>query len=347
MGDNRRISPAWFLVFTGLVFGGIATVLVRYGNPPNMGVCAACFLRDCTGALGLHHIAKLSYFRPEILGFILGSFILSLTTREFRAEGGSAPLLRLFISALVMIGALVFLGCPVRMVLRLAGGDVTAIAGLAGFIGGIWAGVLLLKQGFSLGRSHRLPQVNGVILPALTLGMLVLLLVRPTFVTLATKGHAPVALSLGAGLVVGALAQRSRLCFAGGIRNLILVRETLLFQGLVAVFAGALIGNLITGQFNWGAHPIAHTSVPWNFLGMAVVGLGSVLIGGCPLRQMILAGQGNTDSALSVIGMILGAAFAHNYLLASTPAGPRFNGEVVVVAGLVLLLIIGLVHRET
>ena len=42
---------------------------------------------------------------------------------------------------------------------------------------------------------------------------------------------------------------------------------------------------------------------------MALAGWGSILLGGCPLRQLILAGEGNGDSAVTVFGMIVGAAF--------------------------------------
>jgi len=49
---------------------------------------------------------------------------------------------------------------------------------------------------------------------------------------------------------------------------------------------------------------------------MVLVGWGSVLLGGCPLRQLILAAQGNGDSAVTVFGMLVGAALAHNFGLA-------------------------------
>ena len=49
-----------------------------------------------------------------------------------------------------MIGALAFLGCPLRMVLRLAGGDGNALVGLVGFAIGIFVGTLFMKRGFSL-----------------------------------------------------------------------------------------------------------------------------------------------------------------------------------------------------
>ena len=38
-----------------------------------------------------------------------------------------------------MIGALMFLGCPLRMVIRIGGGDWNALVGLVGFISGILA----------------------------------------------------------------------------------------------------------------------------------------------------------------------------------------------------------------
>ena len=42
------------MIFAGLVIGVIASLLVLFGNPKNMGFCVACFLRDTAGGLGLH-----------------------------------------------------------------------------------------------------------------------------------------------------------------------------------------------------------------------------------------------------------------------------------------------------
>jgi len=197
------------IVVTGAVLGIAAAILVKYGNPPNMGVCLACFLRDIAGALGLHQVEKLRYFRPEILGFILGAFIISSLRKDFRSEGGSSPILRFLIGMFVMFGALIFLGCPTRMTLRLAGGDPTAIAGLFGLIFGAFLGTQLLKQGFTLGRSQRLNNFNGFILPFLAVILLLLVAIKPSFIYLTPTGHAPFLLSLFAGLVIGSLAQRS------------------------------------------------------------------------------------------------------------------------------------------
>ena len=80
------------------------------------------------------------------------------------------------------------------------------------------------------------------------------------------------------------------------------------------------MGNLITGNFNLGfeGQPVAHNDWLWNFLGMALAGFGSVLLGGCPLRQIILSAEGNIDSVITFLGLLIGAAFAHNFELASS-----------------------------
>ncbi|MGS8566363.1 YedE-related selenium metabolism membrane protein, partial [Salmonella enterica subsp. enterica serovar Newport] len=89
-----------------------------------------------------------------------------------------------------------------------------------------------------------------------------------------------------------------------------LLNDWTLFIGSVMIFVVALIGNLITGNFNLGftGQPVAQTNHIWNFLGMLLVGLASVLLGGCPLRQLIMAGEGSSDSAITVLGLLVGGA---------------------------------------
>ncbi len=156
--------------------------------------------------------------------------------------------------------------------------------------------------------------------------------------------YAPWIVALVAGLVVGALCQRSRLCMAGGIRDVVMFREWNLILGFAAIFVTVLVGNLILNKFNPGfaGQPVAHTDGLWNFLGMALVGWGSILLGGCPLRQLILTGEGNSDSAVTVVGMVFGAALCHNLGLASSGNGPTVNGKIAVVFGFVVLGVISL-----
>ena len=151
---GRFFASRWGPILTGIAVGILAPILVKLGNPGNMGICVACFSRDIAGALGLHRAAAVQYIRPEIIGFVLGSLVAALIFREFKPRTGSAPVVRFLLGALSVIGALVFLGCPWRAYLRLAGGDWNAILGIVGLFAGIGLGVLFLRMGFSLGRNR-------------------------------------------------------------------------------------------------------------------------------------------------------------------------------------------------
>lgn len=340
------------IAIAGLMIGLIAVVLTRLGNPANMGFCIACFLRDISGALGLHQAAAVQYIRPEIPGLVLGSLAAALWKKEFSPRGGSSSVIRFVLGFFVMIGCLMFLGCPFRMILRLAGGDGNALFGFVGFAAGILAGVFFLGRGYSLQRTYRQPAAEGGALPVIMAVLLVLLVSAPSFIHFTEAGggpggsHAAVLVSLAAGLAVGALAQRTRLCMVGGIRDLILFREPKLILGFGAIFAAALIGNLCFGAFHPGflEQPVAHTDGLWNALGMFLAGYGCVLLGGCPLRQLVLSGEGNADSASAVLGLMAGAAFAHNFGLASSGAGPTNAGKIAVVIGLAVVSVIACVN---
>ena len=334
------------IILAGLAIGVIAVLLVLFGNPTNMGFCIACFLRDTAGGLKLHTAAVVQYVRPEIIGLVLGSFLMACLKKEWPPKGGSAPLTRFILGFFVMVGCLAFLGCPFRMILRLAGGDLNALFGLLGFVGGILAGVFFLNKGYSLKRTYRQPRLEGMAFPIVQVVILVILVFFSSLLAFSESGpgskHAPVLISLAAGLIVGALAQRTRLCMVGGIRDAVLFREWKLLLGFVAILASALVCNLILGNFHPGfaGQPVAHTDGLWNALGMLLAGFGCVLLGGCPLRQLVLSGEGNTDSAVTVLGLLVGAAFAHNFGLASSANGPTANGKIAVVIGLAVVVLI-------
>jgi YedE family putative selenium metabolism protein len=360
---SRFLSSRGGIITTGLAVGVLAPILVKLGNPANMGVCVACFSRDIAGAVGLHRAAAVQYIRPEIIGFVLGSLISALIFREFRPRTGSSPLIRFLLGALAMIGALVFLGCPWRAFLRLSGGDWNALLGILGLAVGIGAGTALLRMGFSLGRSHPAPKALGWIMPALMIGLLLLLVLAPQLgrdpegkpigpIFFSAKGpgsqHALIWITLGAGLLIGFLAQRSRFCTVGAIRDLILMKNVHLFSGIVALVLAAFITNLALGQFKPGfaGQPIAHSNGLWNFAGMLLAGLAFSLAGGCPGRQVFLSGEGDGDAAIFVMGMVVGAGFAHNFNLASSPTGPSLYGPAAVIIGIIVCVILGLSMRE-
>jgi YedE family putative selenium metabolism protein len=353
-------ASRWGIIGTGAFIGVFAPLLQKWGNPGNMGICVACFERDIAGAIGLHRAAVVQYLRPEIIGFVLGSLIAAYIFKEFRPRTGSAPVVRFILGVFAMIGALVFLGCPWRALLRLAGGDGNAILGILGLVFGIWIGVLFLKSGYNLGRAEKTYTSVGWLLPLTMLGLFVLMLVFPQikgepkndilFYSLKGPGamHASIIVSLLIGLSIGYLAQRSRFCTMGAFRDLILFRQGHLLSGIISLVVFAFITNLIIGQFHAGFanQPVAHTMSLWNFGGMVLAGLAFALAGGCPGRQLFLAGEGDGDAAVFVLGMIVGAGISHNFALASSPKGVGPHGIAAVIVGLLVCIFIGFTMRK-
>ena len=261
------------LGIAGVVMGLVAATLAYFGNPANMAICIACFVRDTAGALGLHSAEPVQYARPEIIGIVLGAFIISIATKEYRATAGSSTIVRFVLGMILVIGALVFLGSN------------------------------LLKSSTAGPGSM----------------------------------HAPIIISLIGGLLFGAFAQKSRMCFAGSIRDIILMKNFDLITIIVGFFAVMLVYNIATGHFVLAFNTpgvIAHSQHLWSILGMYAVGFAAVLAGGCPLRQLVLAGQGSSDAGVTVIGMFAGGALAHNLGLAAS--GTALNAETgEIVAGAV------------
>ena len=347
------------MMVTGTVIGIAAVLLVALGNPGNMGFCIACFLRDTAGALGLHRAGIVQYARPELIGLVLGAFIAAMSAGEFRSRGGSSTFVRFILGVFMMIGALVFLGCPLRDILRIGGGDLNAVVGLFGFMAGVFFGTFFLKRGFNLGAARRKGNSEPEAIFSswlwypfcIPLAGLTLILMRgPLFFSVEGPGsmRAPLWIALAAGLLVGFLAQKARLCLSGGFRDFFLIRDKTMLIAYGSIFLSVLILSLIMGTFKLGFadQPVAHTNHIFNFLGLFLVGQCAVLLGGCPLRQMILGSEGDTDAAMTVLGMIVGAAICHNFMLASSPKGTTSFGEIFVLAGIVIVSLIGWAYRE-
>lgn len=351
MDRFRMIFSATIL--TGIVLGVGSVLLTYFGNPVNSGICMSCFFENLAGALQLHDEIRMSYLRPELIGFLLGSFLVAYKTKQFRVTGGSSPIIRFFLGFFIIVGCAVFIGCPIKMILRFSAGDLTAIAAILGMIFGVWLGARYIKAGVALDRPKRMPTINGYIVPALALLLLVFMIVEPVFINEGQSGpaslHAPKLVALVIALIIGGFAQYSGLCITGGFRNFFLFKERTLLMGVFSTVVSAFLISLVLGYFNLGMNgqPASHLSHGWSFLAMTLVGLASVIIDGCPFRQFIKAGQGDIDAGIVTLGMLSGAGFVISWSMRSSSAGPMFAGKVAVLAGLIFCFVIILSYRDT
>jgi uncharacterized membrane protein YedE/YeeE len=129
------------------------------------------------------------------------------------------------------------------------------------------------------------------------------------------------------GILIGWFGQRSGFCSIGGFRDFFMFRHTRLLYGYLALIVGAFAGYLIFKivfpsafeGFFWlmgkGLMPVP--GAPANLtvtayivlalIGGIAVGLIGVLLGGCPLRQVVMTAEGNVKSLCFVIGMCAGS----------------------------------------
>ena len=334
------------------LLGALSAALVALGNPGNMGLCGACFLRDIGGALRLH--GGPAILRPEVPGIVLGALLLSLATRRHVGRSGSYAVARFFLCVAMGIGAMVFLGCPFRVLQRLGGGDLNALLALPGLLLGVFLATRSEGRGYTLGKTSEVPLAVGLLGPALFLVVLSMfvfgtVLAGPEHGAATGPAHAPWQLALGGGLGAGAVLSATGFCAISACRQVLARRGPMRFAALAFVLAyaatSAATGNLRVG---FDGQPIAHGHWLWNNLALVLVGLCGTFAGGCPVRQLVMTGEGNGDAMVGVVGLVLGGSLAHGLKLAATPAtaddlgGPSAGGKIAVVVLLVAVTLYGI-----
>lgn len=345
-------------IVSGVTLGVVAAFLVHFGNPGNMGVCAACFLRDSAGALGFHRAAVVQYLRPEIIGLIVGGLLCSLFwTKDYKSQNTSSPFLLFFLGVFAMIGCLIFLGCPWRAFLRLGGGDMSAIAGVVGLVCGVYCGRFCKKRfGYTLADETESNKAMSAIPIAISLLLLLALVFGlkvgengALFSSIKGPGsqHAPIWIALAGGVLIGIVMRKSKFCSVGAFAK-IADREYAMFGGVIAIIVGATIANLALSQYHLGFtnQPIAHNEFVWSFLGMMLAGFCFSLSQGCPGKHLVNMGSGNLGSSIFIIGMMAGGSIAHNFSLASSGAGASSFAPYALIAGFAFCIFAGVTNKK-
>ena len=143
-------------LFVGVIIGALAAImqglLISAGGPEAYGFCVACHTRDfvnwvVNGVAGTKlAIAPISANSVlpvlTVIGVLIGAFITSKYYGEFRVKTGTpVDYLKYVIGGFIfMIFALFIAGCPYRIALNIAYGNVIALVGVIAIIFGVFAG---------------------------------------------------------------------------------------------------------------------------------------------------------------------------------------------------------------
>ncbi|MDK2929106.1 MAG: hypothetical protein PWP73_698 [Methanococcus sp.] len=139
-----KVSP----LQTGLI-GGFSAILLevifKVSPPPAYGLCVACHTRDLVNwivnsvagtTLGMAPVSK---FFPvlTVVGLFIGALIGAIIHKDFKIRKTHNLVTGLIIGFLVMNFALLMGGCPIRMGLRTAYGDLFGLIGILGIVAGV------------------------------------------------------------------------------------------------------------------------------------------------------------------------------------------------------------------
>ncbi len=254
--------------------------------------------------------------RPEMVGFMIGGFILALYRREFHSPSFAplSPLLLGFATGVVLPE---FFGCPWCMFMQLGAGDVGRLPQIAGFIAGIWGGSVLLRRGASVEAGPKV-HFSSRVTPLLVLAVIggSLWWMKENMEVSGTSEVLAMAGVVLVGVLLGTAMQRIRFCLVEGLRNAFLIPSTVLkgVAPLVGMVGGAFLYALARGELAF----VGLDLTQWDLLvqqGFAfacagLAGMAFTLAGGCTVWHAVNTGNGSMHS-LTFLGGMLAAAWLH------------------------------------
>lgn len=147
-----RITP----VTAGITIGILAVAVQwLFDKPQAYGICIACHSRDMLGwifnnllSISLTDVTTAGLSAPLLtpLGILIGAHIAARRNNMFSGRRSGGHIRMFLLGFLVMVSALLLAGCPLRLLLRIAYGDLLAVFGFIWMVAGIAGGIAVLRR---------------------------------------------------------------------------------------------------------------------------------------------------------------------------------------------------------
>jgi len=151
--DTLARNPLYVGLAIGILAAFMQVLLISAGGPEAYGFCVACHTRDVVN-VAVNSVAgtKLAVAAISqnavlpvmtVIGVLIGAFVSAKYYQEFKTKTGSVVSFIWYLlgGLLFMVFALFMGGCPYRMGLRIAYGDVVALIGVIAIIAGVLVGI--------------------------------------------------------------------------------------------------------------------------------------------------------------------------------------------------------------
>lgn len=123
------------------------------------------------------------------------------------------------------------------------------------------------------------------------------------------------------GFIIGYMGQRSGFCTISGCKNFIVARDTYVFKSIPGLFMGALATLILFSRiggnvpefplffFRAGFTPL---ELVLTIIGGLGLGFFSVIGGGCPFRQHVMAAEGRRSAMVYLLGLYAGLLYFYS-----------------------------------
>lgn len=147
-----QVTPLMMGVITAFL-AVTAQAFLFMQPPPAYGLCIVCHGRDLiiwivSALIGTKRdVAAISAYWPllTVVGIFLGSRYAAVTSGENRPVTGEHPVVAFLCGMGVMMLGLIIMGCPTRLLLRTAYGDVAGAVGVVSLLVGVVAATLVMR----------------------------------------------------------------------------------------------------------------------------------------------------------------------------------------------------------
>ena len=325
--DYRRLFGATWPVWTGAVFYGLANVLLFLHYKPWSTLDGVLNWGDnLFGGFGVGNPQALSPLLRSgsviNFGVVAGALLAALLAGQFglRLAPPRELVKAAFGGVLMGAGAVLARGCNVGgffsgwSAFSLHGLTMAAGLAIGAFLGARYL-VWELERADVAGGGGRSWLAGSKPQPWIGLALAVALAVAA--LAYLRSGYHDRAVILLFGIGLGAVSQRSRICFVRAFREPFLTGDGGHTRAVLLALAIGAVGFAVVkyAVFERAEEFVRPTFWHGSLLGGAIFGLGMVLAGGCGSGTLWRIGEGQLQLVVALVGYVGAAAFVNDYLV--------------------------------
>lgn len=332
------------LIISGFVLALSLLTLAFFGNSkPGFSLIES--MVEITGAIKLHKGSLLSYFRPEFFAIIAGSFLMSLYKKDFNASISSSPISSFFIGVAISLASSLFLLGPVKIFAFFSQRELAFIPSLPAYIVGVYIAILMQKRTYRASDFKNINPVESYYIPVISVILTIMIILKADFFEAVLSRNdnvfyaKPILASL-IGLFIGAALQRGNFCMVSNLREFFVEKKIAALFGILSFMAVFFVFSFLNLKFIniFTFDSIIARDYFWFYLNAIIIGFGFGILRKGPIRLLISAGEGESNSIFALSGIFITSTLVENFNLYAKDGQILTNSKVFLIISLMILI---------